>query len=88
MFGASTGKTVIQAATDILHRKSEESHRSGEIFYPIVGPPGILGIWGDWLFIFRELGLGSTGNIFKDLGCKLIVLGLREHCEKVKKISP
>ena len=24
------------------------------------GPPGILGIWGEWLFIFRELG--STGN--------------------------
>ena len=25
-------------------------------------PPGGLGIWGDWLFIFRELG--STGNYF------------------------
>ena len=23
------------------------------------GPPGVLGIWGEWLFIFRELG--STG---------------------------
>ena len=25
-----------------------------------VGPPEVLGIWGEWLFIFRELG--STGN--------------------------
>ena len=24
------------------------------------GPPGDLGIWGEWLFIFRELG--STAN--------------------------
>ena len=24
------------------------------------GPPGVLGIWGEWLIIFRELG--STGN--------------------------
>ena len=28
-----------------------------------VGPPGVLGIWGDWLFIFRELG--STGNYLR-----------------------
>ena len=28
-----------------------------------MGPPGILGIWGELLFIFRELG--STGNYFK-----------------------
>ena len=26
-------------------------------------PPGVLGIWGEWLFIFRELG--STGNCFR-----------------------
>ena len=26
-------------------------------------PPGGLGIWGEWLFIFRELG--STGNYFR-----------------------
>ena len=28
-----------------------------------VGPPGVLGIWGEWLFIFRELG--STGNYLR-----------------------
>ena len=28
-----------------------------------MGPPGVLGIWGEWLFIFRELG--STGIYFK-----------------------
>ena len=27
-----------------------------------LGPPGVLGIWGEWLFIFRDLG--STGNYF------------------------
>ena len=27
------------------------------------GPQGILGIWGEWLFILRELG--STGNYFQ-----------------------
>ena len=27
------------------------------------GPPGVSGILGEWLFIFRELG--STGNYFK-----------------------
>ena len=28
-----------------------------------MGPPGVLGILGEWLFIFR--GLGSTGNYFR-----------------------
>ena len=28
--------------------------------------PGVLGIWGEWLFIFRELG--STGNYFQGFG--------------------
>ena len=39
---------------------------------PLMGPPGVLGIWGEWLFIFRELV--STGKFFRDLGSKLIVL--------------
>ena len=30
------------------------------------GPPGVLGIWGEWLFIFRDLG--STGNYFRGSG--------------------
>ena len=30
------------------------------------GPPGVLGIWGDWLFIFRDLR--STGNYVKGVG--------------------
>ena len=29
-----------------------------------MGPPGIWGIWGEWLFISRELG--STGNYFRE----------------------
>ena len=28
-----------------------------------MGPPGVLGICGEWPFIFRELG--STGNYFR-----------------------
>ena len=30
------------------------------------GPPGVLGIWGEWLFIFRDLR--STGNYFRGSG--------------------
>ena len=29
-----------------------------------MGPPGVFGIWGEWLFIFRELG--STSNYFRE----------------------
>ena len=39
-----------------------------------MGPPGVLGIWGEWLFIFRELG--STGYYFQAFGSKFIVLGI------------
>ena len=31
-----------------------------------LGSPGVLGIWIEWLFIFRELG--STGNYFQGFG--------------------
>ena len=30
------------------------------------GPPGVLRIWGEWLFTFRELG--STCNYFQGFG--------------------
>ena len=33
---------------------------------PYWGPPGVLGSWGDGLFIFRELG--STANYFRGAG--------------------
>ena len=32
----------------------------------LMRPPGFWGIWGEWLFIFRELG--STGNYFQGFG--------------------
>ena len=32
----------------------------------LLGPPGVLGIWGEGLFIFRELG--STANYFRGAG--------------------
>ena len=44
----------------------------GEIYIP--RPSGVLGICGEGLLIFRELG--STGNYFRDLGSKLKVLGI------------
>ena len=34
--------------------------------YYNVGPPGVLGIWGERLFIFRDLG--STCNYFRGAG--------------------
>ena len=36
------------------------------MLYLIMGPPGVLGILGEWLFIFRDLG--STGNYFRGAG--------------------
>ena len=31
-----------------------------------LGPPGVMGIWGEWLFIFRDLG--SSGYYFRGAG--------------------
>ena len=39
-----------------------------------VWAPGVLGILGEGLFIFRELG--SKCNYFRELGSKLMVLGI------------
>ena len=53
----------------------------------IKGPPGILGIWVEWLFIFRELG--STGNYFQGFREKAHSFGdLGSPAKKVKKKSP
>ena len=38
-----------------------------------MGPPGVLKIWGEWLFIFRELG--STGNYFRGSGEQAHIFG-------------
>ena len=38
----------------------------GKARIPTDGPPGVLGIWGEGLFIFRELG--STANYFRGAG--------------------
>ena len=37
------------------------------------GPPGVLGIWGEWLFIFWDLG--STGYYFRGAGEQAHSLG-------------
>ena len=50
----------------------------------IKGPPGVLGIWGEWLFIFRDME--STGNYFQGFGEQAHSFwGRREPCKKVKK---
>ena len=49
-----------------------------------LGPPGVLGIWGEWLFIFRELG--STGNYFQGFGEQVHSFGdLGSPAKKLKK---
>ena len=53
-------------------------------FQCIYGPPGVLGIWGEWLFIFRELG--STGNYFQGFGEQAHSFGdLGSHAIFLKK---
>ena len=54
----------------------------------LVGPPGVSGIWGELLFIFRELG--STGNFFHAFGEQAHNFGdLGSSAKKeIKKISP
>ena len=39
----------------------------------LLGPPGVLGIWGEGLFIFRELG--STANYFRGAGEQAYTFG-------------
>ena len=54
-----------------------------------LGPPGVLGIWGEWLFIFRELG--STGNYFRGAREQahnfgdLVSLAIKQKKKKKKK---
>ena len=53
-------------------------------FKHINGPPGVWGIWGEWIFIFRELG--STCNYFRGAREHAHNLGgFREPCQKSKK---
>ena len=40
----------------------------------IYGPPGVWGIWGKWLLFSGSWG--ALVIIFRDLGSKLIVLGI------------
>ena len=51
---------------------------------PAWGPPGVLGIWGEGLFIFRELG--STAYYFRGAGEQAYTFGdLGSTAKKVKK---
>ena len=42
----------------------------------------VMGILGEGLIIFKELG--SNGNFFRDLGSKLIILGIYGALQKGK----
>ena len=48
----------------------------------ISGAPRVLGIWGEGLFIFRELG--STAYFLGELGSKHILLGIKGALPKSK----
>ena len=51
----------------------------------IIGPTMGFGIWGEWLFIFREQG--STGNYFQGFGEQAHSFGgFREPCQKVRNL--
>ena len=51
-----------------------------------MGPPGVLGIWGEGLFIFRELG--STANYFRGAGEQAHIIGdLGSTAKKLKKVN-
>ena len=51
------------------------------------GDPGVRGIWGEWLFIFRELG--SNGNYFQGFGEQAHSFGdLGSPAKSKNKISP
>ena len=58
----------------------------GDYILYIVGPPGVLGIWGEWLFIFRELG--STGNNFRGAREQANNFGDLGSCQKNKEKPP
>ena len=47
--------------------------------------PGVLGIWGEWLFILRELG--STGNYFQGFEEQTYSFGNIGSPAKTKKKS-
>ena len=48
-----------------------------------MGPPGVLGIWGEGLFIFRELGI--TANYFRGAGEQAHTFGDLGSTAKKKK---
>ena len=54
-----------------------------------MGPSGVWGIWGEWLFIFRELG--CTGNYFRgtrEQAHNFGDLGSLAKMQKIKEKSP
>ena len=51
-----------------------------------MGPPGVLGIWGEWLFIFRDLG--STGDYLRGAREQAHNFGdIRSLAKKQKKLG-
>ena len=59
-------KTVKERSRFRVCINSKEPENLMSFCRQIIGPPWVLGIWGEWLFIFRELG--STGNYFQGFG--------------------
>ena len=67
----------------ILGYNSVVCDKSKAINHPWWGPPGVLGIWWEWWFIFRELR--SNGNYFRGSREQAHIFGdLGSHAKKQK----
>ena len=79
-----TGETLATTLDMNLHQKRIavqlppiwDTNLIFSVYGPMLGPQGVLGIWGECLFIFRELGstgiylqvFGEQAHSFGDLG--------------------
>ena len=67
---------------DVTLKIRSKSRKSNQL----LGPPGVLVIWGEWLFIFRDLR--SNGNYFRGAGEQAHSFGdLGSPAKKQKKIK-
>ena len=85
---AAVRSQVKHSTTEPLRSHERHLNVTGVQFFrlQIWGPPGVLGIWGEWLFIFRDLG--STGNYFRGAGEQAHSFGdLGSPAKKQKKIK-
>ena len=70
----------------VNYRSTQQKDRHLSECMQTWGPPGVWGIWGEWLFIFRELG--STCNYFQGFGEQAHSFGdLGRHVSELRKVE-